>query len=418
MKVSRFWTVLSLTALLLLSGCVTPKYMKETFVSSSFSDTSPGEASLYIEQATAEPMYKNRVSLSEITSTVAQGFQQMSARIVDDKDEADFVVATKVVKLSDLFDNVIDVNVEVKSTSDDKVVYISKFTGWSLTQVDSMTQITKGVYESQQEIFGSVNKHFEESGGKMAALPPAAPTTAFAPRSDMVTSNTSMATGARYALVIGNSAYPNAPLKNPVNDARDVVRSLRQMGFTVIQKNNAGLREMEMAMNTFYSSLQRGGVGLFYYAGHGVQVGGSNYLVPVDARINSESDVKYECLDAGRILGKMEDAGNSMNIIILDACRNNPFARSFRSASRGLARMDAPTGSILAFSTAPGSVAEDGSGRNGVYTKHLLQNLMTPGLDISDIFFYTRRGVVQETQGRQVPWESSSLVQRFYFLDK
>ncbi|WP_421900625.1 caspase family protein [Maridesulfovibrio sp.] len=223
--------------------------------------------------------------------------------------------------------------------------------------------------------------------------------------------------GERHALVIGNSAYRNAPLKNPANDAKDVGNALRRLGFNVILVKNARLRDMEQAVDRFYSSLQKGGVGLFYYAGHGMQVGGRNYLIPVDATIKSESDVRYECLDAGRILGKMEDAGNALNIVILDACRNNPFARSFRSAQRGLARMDAPTGSIVAYSTAPGSVAADGSGRNGVYTKHLLQFLMQPGLDISDVFFYTRKGVVQETGGGQVPWESSSLVDRFYFLE-
>ncbi|WP_320172377.1 caspase family protein [Maridesulfovibrio sp.] len=223
--------------------------------------------------------------------------------------------------------------------------------------------------------------------------------------------------GERYALVIGNSAYRDAPLKNPVNDAKDVGKALLRLGFNVILVKNARLRDMENAMDRFYASLQKGGVGLFYYAGHGMQVGGRNYLIPVDATVRSESDVRYECLDAGRILGKMEDAGNALNIVILDACRNNPFARSFRSGQRGLARMDAPTGSIVAYSTAPGSVAADGSGRNGVYTKYLLQYLMQPGLDISDVFFYTRKGVVQETGGGQVPWESSSLVDRFYFLE-
>lgn len=175
---------------------------------------------------------------------------------------------------------------------------------------------------------------------------------------------------------------------------------------------------MDQALDQFYASLRRGGVGLFYYAGHGMQVGGRNYLIPIGATIKTESDVRYECLDAERVLGKMEDAGNTLNIVILDACRNNPFARSFRSARSGLARMDAPTGSIVAYATAPGSVAADGSGRNGIYTKHLLQYLATPGLDISDIFFYTRKDVVQETNGQQVPWESSSLINRFYFQEK
>ncbi|WP_415713540.1 caspase family protein [Maridesulfovibrio sp.] len=222
----------------------------------------------------------------------------------------------------------------------------------------------------------------------------------------------------KFALVIGNSQYTTSPLANPTRDATDVARSLRNLGFNVIQKNNARLRDMESMMDRFYASLGKGSVGLFYYAGHGVQVDGKNYLVPVDATINSSSDVKYECMDAGRILGKMEDAGNSMNIVVLDACRNNPFASSFRSASRGLARMDAPAGSIIAYSTAPGKVASDGSGRNGVYTKHFLQHLMTPGLNITDVFTKTRIDVVKETGGKQIPWESSSLLGYFYFTEK
>ncbi len=219
----------------------------------------------------------------------------------------------------------------------------------------------------------------------------------------------------RHALVIGNGSYATSPLPNPTRDANAVSASLRRLGFTVIHKNNVSLQDMERAMDQFYASLGKGSVGLFYYAGHGVQVDGRNYLVPTDASINSESDIKYECMDAGRILGKMEDAKNTINIVILDACRNNPFAGSYRSASRGLARMDAPTGSIVAYSTAPGKVASDGTGKNGVYTKHLLQHMATPGLNINDIFIRTRMGVIQETSGQQVPWESSSLTGYFYF---
>ena len=155
----------------------------------------------------------------------------------------------------------------------------------------------------------------------------------------LLTGQARAASGGRYALVIGNSAYSSQPLKNPANDARDVARALTALGFDVQLKTDAKLRDIEDAIRDFGLKLKRGGVGLFYYAGHGVQVQGVNYLVPIGARLSSESDVKYECVDAGRVLGKMEDAGNELNLVILDACRNNPFSRSFRSAEPGLARM-------------------------------------------------------------------------------
>jgi uncharacterized caspase-like protein len=213
----------------------------------------------------------------------------------------------------------------------------------------------------------------------------------------------------RFALVIGNSAYSDRPLKNPANDARDVARALEGLGFAVQLKTDAKLREMEDAIRDFGVQLKRGGVGLFYYAGHGVQVQGVNYLVPIGARMATESDAKYECVDAGRVLGKMEDAGNELNLVILDACRNNPFARGFRSLDQGLARMDAPTGSLVAYATAPNTTASDGGGRNGIYTKYLLQNIGTPGITIEEVFKRVRIGVMNETKRKQVPWESSSI---------
>lgn len=221
----------------------------------------------------------------------------------------------------------------------------------------------------------------------------------------------------RVALVIGNSAYKEAPLKNPANDALDVAATLKLLGFEVILRTNADLPTMERAVDEFYANLKRGGTGLFYFAGHGMQVGGINYLVPVGARLQSESDARYQTMDAGRVLGKMEDAGNGLNLVILDACRNNPFARSFRSASQGLAKMDAPTGSLIAYATAPGSVAADGDGRNGIYTTHLLKNLNTPGLSVEEMFKRVRLGVVGETQKAQVPWEASSLTGNFSFAE-
>jgi uncharacterized caspase-like protein len=217
----------------------------------------------------------------------------------------------------------------------------------------------------------------------------------------------------RTALVIGNSAYPSAPLKNPVNDAGDMAAALRKLGFEVTLLKDATMQQMEEAVRAFGLRLRQGGAGLFYYAGHGVQVAGENYLVPVNAVIQSEGDVKYGCLNAGLVLAKMEDAGNGPNVVILDACRNNPFARSFRSAAQGLARMDAPTGSLIAYATAPGQVASDGEGRNGLYTQYLLRNIATPGLSIGDLFMNVREGVVRASGKKQVPWENTSLIGRF-----
>ena len=221
----------------------------------------------------------------------------------------------------------------------------------------------------------------------------------------------------RTALVIGNGAYRDAPLRNPVNDARDMAEALRRVGFEVILREDADLRQMEQAVDLFWQRLKAGGTGLFFYAGHGVQVSGRNFLVPVDANVSAEQDVKYRCLDAGLVLGRMENAGNGVNIVILDACRNNPFSRSLRSLEAGLARMDAPTGSLIAYSTAPGAVAADGIGRNGVYTKHLLAVLDAPAMPLEEVFRRVRVGVMAETGKRQVPWEATSLTGLFYFVD-
>jgi effector-binding domain-containing protein len=222
-------------------------------------------------------------------------------------------------------------------------------------------------------------------------------------------------TEGRLALVIGNGAYQTAPLNNPINDAEDMAAILKKLGFKVILKKNADQRTMEDSIRYFGRQLRNGDVGLFYFAGHGIQVEGRNYLMPVDAKIESESDVKYEAIDAGRILGKMEDAENRLNIVILDACRNNPYARAFRSDQSGLARMDAPTGSMIAYSTAPGEAAAEGPGRNGIFTKYLIQHMMTPNLSIEQVLKRVRIDVARQTNGRQIPWESSSLMGDFYF---
>ncbi len=172
---------------------------------------------------------------------------------------------------------------------------------------------------------------------------------------------------------------------------------------------------MRQAIRKFGHKIKSGGVGLFYYAGHGMQVNGTNYLIPVGADIQTEEEVVDEAVDASLILRKMHAAGNPLNIVILDACRDNPFARSFRSTSRGLTRMDVPGGAFVAYATAPGQVAADGSGSNGIYTKHLLTNISKPGLSIEQVFKKVRIQVMGETADKQVPWDVSSLTGDFYF---
>jgi len=226
---------------------------------------------------------------------------------------------------------------------------------------------------------------------------------------------TSAAAEQRIALVIGNSAYGSGPLKNPVNDAADMAAALQKLGFKVVLKRNANLETMEEAIADFGNKLKRGGVGLFYYAGHGVQMNGINYLIPVNAKINKESDVRYRAIDAGQILDEMANANNGMNIVVLDACRDNPFGKSFRSASRGLAIVsNSPSGSFISYSTSPGYVARDGEGRNSPYTRALLDNMVKPGLTLNKVFMNVRSKVKKETG--QIPWELSSLEGDFYFV--
>ena len=219
----------------------------------------------------------------------------------------------------------------------------------------------------------------------------------------------------RIALVIGNSAYKSSPLMNPVNDATDMAAKLRRLGFQVSLGKDWRRKEMRTAIRNFGKELRLGGVGLFYYAGHGMQVNGKNYLIPIGTDIGAEYEVQDEAVDAGQVLRSMENAGNTMNMVFLDACRNNPFARSFRSTNKGLAQMDAPSGSLIVYATAPGSVAADGSGRNGIFTKNLLSYLDTPD-EVGQMLRKVRVSVREETGGKQTPWESSSLEGNFYFM--
>lgn len=223
--------------------------------------------------------------------------------------------------------------------------------------------------------------------------------------------------GGRTALVVGNSAYGTGPLPNPANDAADMAEALREASFDVMLRLDADREEMDRAVREFGRRLRGAGTGLFYYAGHGIQSDGSNFLIPVDAELRHEKRLPFETVQVREVMAEMEAAGNPFNIVILDACRNNPFARSFRSASRGLARTDAPTGTFIAYATAPGQVASDGDGRNGLYTRELLRYLEIGGLSINQVFDRTRLAVYRASGGGQVPWVSTSLMGSFYFRD-
>ncbi|MDP6953234.1 MAG: caspase domain-containing protein, partial [Alphaproteobacteria bacterium] len=223
----------------------------------------------------------------------------------------------------------------------------------------------------------------------------------------------------RIALVIGNSAYRSSPLVNPANDARLMATALRDNGFDVIEKLDVTQIEMKLAITTFGEKLdaaQGNAVGLFYYAGHGVQVGGVNYLIPIDAPIEKESHVSIYAVSANDVLATVEYARNALNIVVLDACRNNPFARSFRSSVRGLAQMNAVTGTLIAYSTAPGQVALDGDGRNSPYTAALATAIREPGVPVERVFKNVRDAVLESTQGRQTPWEASSLTGPDFYI--
>ncbi len=223
----------------------------------------------------------------------------------------------------------------------------------------------------------------------------------------------------RIALVVGNAAYGYAPLGNPVNDARAMTKTLKQLGFEVIHLEDAKHRELQTAILEFGERLADGGTGLFYYAGHGIQVRGTNYLVPTDESITSEASVRFEAIALDAVLEQMgQPRPNRTNIVILDACRNNPFATRYGGSGAGLALVDAPTDFLVAYAASPGGVAIDGNGENGVYTGELLRAMTVPGLRIEDVFKRTRAAVSRQTGQAQIPWEASSMIRDFSFASE
>ncbi len=256
---------------------------------------------------------------------------------------------------------------------------------------------------------------------------PAKADTAITPRSDnapstsiaSVTSDNTKANqpgSRRVALVIGNGAYQyTGRLSNPANDAHDIAQALKKNNFQVILKIDVTLETMADAIHHFGENLKGGGVGLFYYSGHGIQVKGENYLLPVDTNLTREDEVKRKAINANDVLEKMGEGKSHLNLVFLDACRNNPFPSSSRGVNRGLTSMNPPSGTLLVFSTNPENVAEDGTGRNGTYTKHLLNYIDQPGLEVGMMLRQVRTKVKEETGGKQVPWENGSIEGAFYF---
>jgi Caspase domain len=226
----------------------------------------------------------------------------------------------------------------------------------------------------------------------------------------------------RVALIIGNSTYdrPDMRLANPANDAAAMVRALKAAGFDTVVKLNAKRKDFYHAIEEFGGKIGRDphAVGLFYYAGHAVQANGVNYLIPVDAEIEAESDLEANAFDAGRVLRAMKEAQNDMNIVILDSCRNNPLPKT-RGMDRGLARMDAPSGTFIAYAAAPGQAAQDGtSGTNGVFTGELIKAMAEPGVPLEQMFKKVIIGVKADTHGGQQPWSEASIQGDFYFIPK
>ncbi len=223
----------------------------------------------------------------------------------------------------------------------------------------------------------------------------------------------------RIALIVGNSDYANASLRlaNPANDATAMQRALQDAGFETIVKLNAKRVDFYRAVDAVMAKIGRDphAVGLFYYAGHAVQAEGTNYLIPVDADIESEADLEANAFDVARVLRGMKEAQNEMNIVILDACRDNTLPKT-RGVERGLARMDAPSGTFIAYAAAPGHTASDGAkGSNGVFTSELVKAMAEPGVPLEQMFKKVIAGVRADTHGGQQPWSEASIQGDFYF---
>jgi len=226
-----------------------------------------------------------------------------------------------------------------------------------------------------------------------------------------------MSTRKLTALAIGNSTYPGAVLPNPVNDAEDISAALTALGFSVVKVTDATREEIDRAISSFRDNLNSNDVGLFYFAGHGMQINGENYITAVDTKFKDEISAKHSSYPLNQLIDVMAGSSNSTNLIILDACRNNPYVRAWnRDASvSGLAPVFTPKGTLIAFATSSGETAADGAGRNGSYTESLLRHINTPDVPIEDVFKRTRNTLLVITSGSQTSWEHTSLTGEFVF---
>lgn len=222
----------------------------------------------------------------------------------------------------------------------------------------------------------------------------------------------------RVALVIGNNAYRDSPLLNPVNDARAMSELLAQAAFSVETRLDATRDDMLAAVERLGTSIRRGTTRqvVFYYAGHAVQLDWRNYLLPVDASAMSADQIRQRCVELGALLGSFAPGNERNYIVILDACRDNPFGNSYRPEQKGLSQFDAPVGSLLAYATAPGKAASDGEGKNGLYTENLVRELSIRSARIEDALKRVRLNVRLASRGLQVPWETTSLESDFYLF--
>jgi hypothetical protein len=224
----------------------------------------------------------------------------------------------------------------------------------------------------------------------------------------------------KYALVIGNGAYSHGQLKNATYDAELMAETLKELGFEIVggqALTDLSKEEMSLEIIKFGDHLRTTkGVGLFYFAGHGVQVKGRNYLIPIGAKLDREEYVKVYGVEVDEVLAQMEVAQNKMNLMVLDACRNNPFQSSYRSATRGLKMQSAPSGTLILYSTRPGMVAKDGQGKNSPFTNSLTANMKRPGLKIEEVMRETIKDVERKTRQEQTPWQEGFVREDFYFI--
>jgi hypothetical protein len=270
---------------------------------------------------------------------------------------------------------------------------------------------------AQPNLFQAIGNLFKQRG-QDKPKPTDEPASSAAAATETRTLPTPLAYEKRIALVIGNASYKSGPLLNPVNDARAMADRLRTLGFDVILHENLKVREIGSIYREFRSKITPGGVALMFYAGHGVQFKGENYFPAVDADLLGEEDAPLQSINLNTLLANMEEAKAGVSIVFLDACRDNPFARRFRSGTRGLAKVEAASGTLIHYATRPGSVAWDGEGKNGTYTEALLAQMSEPGVPVEMMLKRVANRVVEMTDGKQEPWVEGHLRGEFYFIFK